>query len=247
MWLLPPCPPPPFQCSVSRFFALLGTVWLLAGPAHAQVGVRAGGDWMAQSPAPGDRRLGAASVNTRSQAGYHVGGYYVLPLGKRYALVPEVQFSRERARVETASGSPVSDAYRSDYQLRLSYVNLPVLARLALGPVYLEAGPQLSFLVGGRGDGATVVTPRTNTTGAYALAISQAATDRYRRVDAGLCLGVGVRLPAGLGLNVRAYQGFVPLNRTDAPYTPSEIPYTANREYRQTLQAAVSYQRPVRP
>lgn len=244
-WLMNSSPTPLSKRSASRFFALLSTGLLLAGTAHAQAGLRAGGGWMTQSTAPGERLLGAGSVATRSQLGYHVGGYYALPLSKRFSLVPEVQFSRERQRVETKSGSPVSDTYRSDYHLTLSYINLPVLARLALGPVYLEAGPQLSLLVGGRGEGATVVTTRS--TGAYSLAIDQAATDRYRRVDAGLCLGVGVKLPAGLGLNLRAYQGFVPFNRTYATYNTSDIPYTLNREYRQTLQAALSYQLPARP
>ena len=65
-------------------------------------------------------------------------------------------------------------------------------------------------------------------------------------MDAGLCLGVGVKLPAGLGLNLRAYQGLVQFNRANALYNSLESPYTAYREYRYTLQVALTYQLPAR-
>lgn len=238
-------PTPRLKRSASRFFALCSTGWLLAGPAHPQAGLRVGGSWMTQSTAPGEPLLGAGSVETRSQLGCQVGVYYALPLAKRLCLAPEVQFSRERQQVETASGSPGSDTYWSAYHLTLSYLNLPVLARLALGPVYVEAGLQFNLLVGGRGEGAATV--NTWDGGAYSRAIDQTATDRYRRVDAGLCLGVGVKLPAGLGLSLRTYQGLVQFNRAYAPYNPLDIPHTANREYRQSLQVALTYQLPARP
>ena len=244
-WLMNSLPTPRLKRSASRFFfALCSTGWLLAGSAHAQAGLRVGGGWMTQSTAPGEPLLGAGNEETRSEFGYQAGVYYALPLTKRLCLAPEVQFSRERQQVETASGSPGSDTYRSAYHLTLSYLNLPVLARLALGPVYVEAGPQLSLLVGGRGEGTATV--NTWGGGAYSRTINQAATDRYRRMDAGLCLGVGVKLPAGLGLNLRAYQGLVQFNRADALYNSLEIPYTAYREYRQTLQVALTCQLPAR-
>ena len=115
---------------------------------------------------------------------------------------------------------------------------------MALGPVYVEAGPQLRLLVGGRGEGTATVNSWGG--GAYSRTINQTATDRYQRVGAGLCLGIGVKLPASLSLNLRAYQGLVQFNHADALYNSLEIPYTAYREYRQTLQVALTYQLPTR-
>jgi hypothetical protein len=166
---------------------------------------------------------------------------YVQALTKRLSLVREVQFSRERQAVYRDGGSP-SFSYHSDYDLRLSYLNVPILLRMALGPVYLEACPQVSLLVGGSGTGTTSSIDFQGVVN-Y-LAIDQAATDRYRRFDAGSCLGVCFKLPAGLGLGLRVYQGLVALSR-DYQYSTSQqspIPYSPGTQHQQMLQASLTYQ-----
>lgn len=121
---------------------------------------------------------------------------------------------------------------------------MPVLLRLAVGPVHLEAGPQASVLMGGRGQGESHYLVGGDASGS--AIIDQAATERYRRFDAGACVGVGVSLPAGLGLSVRAYQGFVALERQSAAYKANPIPNPGGKQYRQTLQASITYQLPTR-
>jgi hypothetical protein len=66
----------------------------------------------------------------------------------------------------------------------------------------------------------------------------QAITDSYRRFDVGPCLGVGVQLPAGLGLSVRAYRGLMTLNH--------ERQFVDGEHQRQSLQASLTYQLPTR-
>jgi hypothetical protein len=224
---------------MKRFLLLLSSSLLLTGSASAQLGLRAGGNVLRFSNS--NQQLGATEVENSTRLGYQVGVYYQVTLNKRLSLVPEVQFSREQQRVTEMNSPLLADAsYESDYRLNLSYLNVPVLLRAALGPVYLEAGPQLSVLVGGRGTGESAF--YTWGTGTVHRDIDQAATDRYHRVDVGFCLGVGVKLPAGLGLNVRAYQG---LTQFDTEYNKdavTPIPYWSSKEYRQTLQASLTYQ-----
>jgi hypothetical protein len=225
---------------MKRFLLLLTGGLLFTGSASAQFGLRAGGNLLGFSKS--DKLVGAASVQSHARPGYQVGVYYEAALSKRFSVVPEVQFSREQQRVtETSSASLIDASYTSEYRLNLSYLSVPVLLRVALGPVYLEAGPQLSVLVGGRGTGQTEGNSWGG--GGYSRStIDQAATDRYNRLDAGFCLGVGVKLPAGLGLNVRAYQGLKQLNTNYTNDSRTPIPYSGNKEYRQTLQAALTYQ-----
>jgi hypothetical protein len=224
---------------MKRFLLLLSSGLLLTGSASAQIGVRAGGNLLGFSKS--DKLVGAGNVENHARLGYQVGVYYQAALSKRLSVVPEVQFSREQQRVTETSSLSLADAsYASEYRLSLSYLNVPVLLRAALGPVYLEAGPQLSVLVGGRGTGQT---EGYSWGGGYSRSvIDQAATDRYHRVDAGFCLGVGVKLPAGLGLNVRAYQGLKQFNTAYNNDSVTPIPYSGNKEYRQTLQASLTYQ-----
>ena len=225
---------------MTKLLLLLGSSLLLTSSAYAQVGVRAGATWLSLMPSPIDARVGAASVKTSSQLGYQIGVYYQFALTKHLSLVPEVQFSRERQHVFIESSALIDANSQSDYNLSLSYFNVPILARLTLGPVYLEAGPQVSLLVGGQGEGSTRGSTMTSI---YSYTIDQAATDRYKRFDAGICLGIGVKLPAGLGASLRAYQGMRQVN-SNYVSNPTGIPYTANNEYRQVLQAALTYQLP---
>ena len=212
-----------------KYLLFLGGGLLLAIPARAQWGLRVGGNLL---------RISSDSLVTDSRVGYQVGLFYQVPFTERLSLVPEVQLSRERVQVHSGESSSV----RTAYQLGFYYLNLPVLARLALGQVYLEAGPQLSWLVGGRGEGEVTYG------GAVIGRINQAATARYRRFDAGPCLGIGVKLPANLGLSIRAYQGLGTMLRQDShDYSDEAIPYAGrSNQHRQTLQASLTYQWPAR-
>src|SRR5687767_10928696 len=135
------------------------SILLLPSMTKAQGGMRIGGTLI--GPVTKTWADGS-SLKTNGQLGYHVGYYYQHKLTKRLSLVPEAQFSRERAQVTLKRYSEVTprggttyvgQTAQGQYQLKLSYVNVPVLLRYALGPVYVEAGPQVSVLVGGQGKG----------------------------------------------------------------------------------------------
>ncbi|MGI4733718.1 MAG: porin family protein [Janthinobacterium lividum] len=164
---------------------------------------------------------------TSSLLGGQVGVFYQLPLSKHLALVPEIQYSLERFTLTKTNDMLDYDAY---YRTRLSYLNVPVLLRATLGPLYVEAGAQAGVLIGGRETGQS----------RFGLAAStlpegmREVTGRYQRFDVGPSVGVGAKLPMGLGLNVRAYQGVVSLTQN------SEA--TSGRLYRQNVQASLTYQ-----
>jgi hypothetical protein len=221
---------------------LLAFSLLLATSAHAQLGLRAGGNLSGQITNPLQHLSGGNSLSTSSQLGYQLGITYRLPLSRHWALVPELQFSRERELASIRGYDPTLSS-QADYRLNLSYLNAPVLLRLVLGPVYLEAGPQASLLVGGRGQGTLTYSGPGASVITYDPVIDQAATERYQRFDAGACVGVGMQLPAGLGLSVRAYQGLITMDRAYS-YQVEAIPGSSNKAYRQTVQASLTYQLP---
>jgi len=226
---------------MSKLF-LLASSLLLATSAHAQLGLRAGGNLSGQITSPFQHLLGGNSLQTNSHLGYQLGVTYLLPMSRHWAVVPELQFSRERESASISSYSPTLSS-QADYRLNLSYLNVPVLLRLTLGPVYLEAGPQASLLVGGRGQGTLSYSGPGAAAITYDPLIDQAATERYQRFDAGACVDIGVQLPAGLGLSVRTYQGLVAMDR-QVSYSPEVIPGSSSKAYRQTLQGSLTYQLP---
>jgi len=220
------------------FFAFAAGSLLLATTAQAQAGLRLGSTLTHLAVAHAPARYLTADNSAR--LGYQVGVFYRVPLGKRLSLVPEVQFSRERVRLTTRDNAFVIPEYsgRTDSRLAMSYLAVPVLLRATFGPVYVEVGPQANVLLGGRELGTYTISildgsPISSTD------IDRPLPDNLRRFDLGPCVGVGVQLPAGLGLSVRAYQGLVSLMPGDDPAQP--YPYQSGVR-RQILQAALTYQ-----
>lgn len=217
---------------MKRFLFLLGSSLFVVGTAQAQFGLRVGGSLAKLHTTTGTNLYSHSSA----QLGYQVGVTYQLPLAAWLALVPEVQYSNERTTLTEANYAIPDVGFNADSRLRLHYLNVPILVRAALGPVYVEAGPQASLLLAGRQTG-TVTTTGWGIAATTQL-LDQSVTDSNRRFDAGACVGVGVKLPAGLGLSVRAYRGLVALNR--------ERSFFDGEHRRQTLQASLTYQLPTR-
>jgi hypothetical protein len=225
-------------------YLLLASGLLLSSSAYAQFGVRAGSNLLAV------RTTGATRLTPEREFGYQVGVYYQHPLAKHLYLVPEVQFSRERSQVDYyhTYQSSTDITTRGGYDLSLSYLNVPVLLRVALGAVYLEAGPQVSLLVGGHGQGQLEniydphPTPYIWVDGIRFQPIDQAASQHFRRLDAGASVGLGVSLPAGLGLSLRAYRGLMNMEKENPETLGALIPSSQGKMYRQTLQASLTYQ-----
>ncbi len=224
---------------MKRLLFLLSSCWLLASTAQAQLGIRAGGGLNTVTKNSDDGRNATA---VQRKLGYQVGIFYQVPLSKHLSFVPEAGFSRERFSVDKSYYSGEATIY-SAYTQSLSYLNLPVLLRASLGAFYLEAGPQASILVGGRATGTQTVSGGF-IIGSYSTPIDAAATASYHRFDAGPCVGVGVQLPAGLGLGVRAYWGITKL--TDEQAASQFGQSYPGFQRRQTLQASLTYQLPTR-
>jgi hypothetical protein len=216
---------------MKQFLFLLGIGLTMANAAQAQFGVRVGGN--ASKLHTKDEIYSYSSSSTK--LGYQVGLTYQLRLTKWLALVPEVQYSKEQLTLSQSNYSIADAGFSVDSRLRLHYLNVPVLVRASLGPVYVEAGPQASVLLGGRQVG-TFYSYNGWTGTTTASDVDQPASDQYEHFDVGPCVGVGVTLPAGLGLSVRAYRGLVTLN-DDRQAFDGEV-------RRQSLQASLTYQLP---
>lgn len=129
---------------------------LLTGTAYAQVGLRVGGSLMAFNDACAERFATTASAENRVRLGYQMGVFYQVQLKESpyMSLMPEVQFSREQQAVTLTDVTAGGLLLTSNYRLRLDYLNVPLLLRVTLGLLQLEAGPQGSLLLGGRYCGA---------------------------------------------------------------------------------------------
>lgn len=116
--------------------------------------------------------------------GFHAGitSQFSLTSDNFFMIQPELLFSTK--------GAETKDDSR---KVKISYLDLPVLARVNAGPLYFEGGPQASFRVGGDIEVNDVNVDDD--------------LDQFKRTSFGYAAGVGLAsTPMGLSLGVR-YNG----------------------------------------
>lgn len=81
------------------------------------------------------------NIESNALVGFHVGGLMNFKIGQVFSIQPEVLFSSQGAKIKGNVGG--------DENVRVSYINVPVLAKLkSPGGFYVEAGPQVGFKAG---------------------------------------------------------------------------------------------------
>ena len=120
------------------------------------------------------------------------GGVFVnLPLSTSFRLQPEVVFSSQGSKLE--GGALSSGTYEIDAQ----YINVPVMFQYqTMGGFFVEAGPQVGFLVKAEQDGP-------DDTGDGDVDIK----DNMKTTDFAVAGGIGYLSRIGLGINARYNAG----------------------------------------
>ena len=122
-----------------------------------------------------------AKDNTlKGLSGFYIGALLELPLGDVISLQPEVIYSRQGAVWEQKD---ILGEFKKD--LKLDYLNIPVMAKVNLGPLFLQGGVQFGFLVG---------KPETSSTINGLRVTEQVDKDAYASFDFGVGAGLGVNL-----------------------------------------------------
>ena len=155
----------------------------LAPKAHAQFGVKGGVNFAEMT--------GRSNQEASYKTYYHLGILYQAHLIGPLSLQPEIQYSQQ--------GGSLKGAF-ADYDTKLHYFTVPVLAKVTLGPVFVEAGPQFGFLVDATQSGNVQVTSNNGST-----------TDQYKRTDFSLAAGAGLKFSA-LSIGGRFVAGLNDIN-----------------------------------
>jgi len=170
----------------------------LAPKAHAQFGVKGGVNFA--------QLKGRSGEDASYKTFYHVGILYQANILGPLSIQPELQYS--------VQGSDLKGAF-TDYETKLHYFTVPVLAKVTVGPIFVEAGPQFGYLVSANQDGKVqVVSTVSSTNGTptpnYAQ-VDREATDQYKRADFSLAAGAGLKF-GSLSLGGRYVAGLNDIN-----------------------------------
>ena len=145
---------------------------------HAQnFGVKAGYNYSTLS---GE----TSSISTiEGLSGFYIGGLVELPISNVLSIQPELIFSRQG--VDLRQGLKNLSIRTDTSEIRLDYLNIPVMAKVNLGPIFLEGGVQFGFLVS---------KPKVDSYIANVYLRNLLDKDSYNFFDFGVGAGLGVKL-----------------------------------------------------
>jgi len=202
--------------SIKKIVLVLGSL-CLAGGAQAQFGVTVGPNYTQFAITT---RSQFQTVDPVGKVGYQVGAFYEHKVADRVSLVPEVQFRYQRTNLDL---DDFKEGYQSAYQVRRSYVSVPLALRVYLGQVYLDFGSQVGALLDAREEGTTRSLFESLPDPTAVRSFNQSARDSYQRFDLASFASLGLQLPAGFGGAVRLTNSWGDVNRGNQPnrYTGS--------------------------
>ena len=127
----------------------------------------------------------AKDNSLKGLSGFYVGALLELPLGDVISLQPEVIYSRQGAAWEREYNLPIVGKTTLKNDIKLDYLNIPVMAKVNLGPLFLQGGVQFGFLVG---------KPEVSYTTGNRRISQTVDKDAYASFDFGVGAGLGVKL-----------------------------------------------------
>ena len=181
-------------------FLLAALLLFLASQAHAQFGIKGGINEAVLT--------GRVGEDATYKTYFHAGVFYEAKLIGPLSIQPELLYSLQGSQLK---GNSVLNGLTTNYQTQLNYIAVPILLKATLGPVYVEAGPQFSYLVQGNEDGTIQVRSATTSQPQFVSA-SQTSTDNYKRGDFALCAGVGLKLGSIVRVGGRFVAGLNDIN-----------------------------------
>jgi hypothetical protein len=133
---------------------------------------------------------------------------------ERFSFHPELLYSQRGTKVDnttTYNNSAGTLTLTENGKGRLHYLDLPLLLRLKASGFFLEAGPQLGYLLAQKSELTTtgITTYNGGTTPTIITRTdTDDSTDGMRRLDVGYLIGIGYQLPQGFEVGVRFNNGF---------------------------------------
>ncbi|MEG2100617.1 MAG: porin family protein [Flavobacterium sp.] len=134
--------------------------------------------------------VGGDVDDTKSLIGFHVGGLAEIHVVEKFFIQPELLYS--------AQGTKVDGPLGTDADLKLNYLNIPVLAKYYFveNKFSVEAGPQLGILLSAKAD-------------------SNDIKDRTRSTDFGFNFGAGYNFTDNFSVGLRYTVGLSPISDKD--------------------------------
>ncbi|MER2998122.1 porin family protein [Pontibacter populi] len=142
--------------------------------------------------------------NFENKWGFHGGITYNIGIVDNFfSIQPELLYSQKGFKnADVTLTDPITNnSYRRVGKVNYNYLDLPVMAKIKAGPLYFEAGPQASYLVGVNNETKTYINNVEETSSR-----DEKDKDGLKEFEFGYGAGVGFAFGNSLSLGVR-YNG----------------------------------------
>ena len=143
-----------------------------------------------------------------SITGYHLGAFTYIKLPLIFGIQAEAQYSTQGSEFD----------FDSLFRKNLYYLNIPVLIRSDFGPFNFHFGLQFGLLTGANSS---------------SKGITEDIKHQFKNRDFSLVAGIGLRLPARLGLSLRYVKGLK--NVSDPKFSDPKFEEAKNTMFQLSL------------
>jgi len=158
--------------------------------------------------------LNVATLNgdvedVKSLIGAHLGGFVEIKITDKFAFQPELLYSMQGAKSEYSESEP-GYSYSSEEKYKLGYLNLPLMAKyFATEKLFIEAGPQIGFLMSAKNDYKETETFMGDT---ETFSGDIDIKDNLKSIDFGLNFGLGYEFTQNVFASARYNVGLSDIN-----------------------------------
>ncbi len=132
----------------------------------------------------------------KAKFGYNVGLWAKLPVADLFAVQPELLLTTGGSKI--GSYKVGTGGSQNQVNFNLTYVQLPVLASLTAGPVSIQAGPYISYLVSAKVKNLRVDNNGIPTNDPNSGSSIELNRDNFNTIDYGLA--------GGLAIDIKGFQ-----------------------------------------
>jgi hypothetical protein len=165
-----------------------------------EVGLKGGFSYSSLNLSDGGKLSG---TTYHPAVGYHIGGYALIKLNKKFSIQPELLYSMQ--------GQYFTNVTYSNLKTTLNYINIPVMLKYyPVGSLNIQVGPQLGILASAKGD----LVPYDNLGNISGRPVfNQDLSNYLKNIDFAIAFGAGITLPGNIDLNVRYNVGITDINK----------------------------------
>lgn len=147
--------------------------------------------------------------DAKSLIGAHLGGFVEIKINEKFAFQPELLYSMQGAKSEYSESEP-GYSYSSEEKYKLGYLNLPLMAKyFATEKLFIEAGPQIGFLMSAKNDYKETETFMGDT---ETFSGDVDIKDNLKSIDFGLNFGLGYEFTQNVFASARYNVGLSDIN-----------------------------------